>query len=62
MPNSKLHGLYSLYSSKLQFFLFGDDTNSLYAHKDLKTLEITINAELHNMYNWLISNKLSMNI
>ena len=26
-------------SSKLQFFLFADDTNALYAHKDFKTLE-----------------------
>ena len=31
-------------SSKLQFFLFADDTNALYAHKDLKTLELTVNA------------------
>ena len=38
-------------SSKLQFFLFADDTNALYAHKDLKTLELTVNAELHNLYN-----------
>ena len=28
-------------SSKLQFFLFADDTNALHAHKDLKTLELT---------------------
>ena len=49
-------------SSKLQFFLFADDTNALYAHKDLKTLELTVNAELHNLYNWLTSNKLSLNI
>ena len=46
-------------SSKLQFFLFADDTNGLYA---LKTLELTVNAELHNLYNWLTSNKLSLNI
>ena len=25
-------------------------------------MELTINAELHNLYNWLISNKLSLNI
>ena len=49
-------------SSKLQFFLFADDTNALYAHKDLKTLELTVNAELHNLYNWLTPNKLSLNI
>ena len=36
--------------------------DALYAHKDLKTLELTVNAELHNLYNWLTSNKLSLNI
>ena len=49
-------------SSKLQFFLFADDSNALYAHKDLKTLELTVNPKLHNLYNWLTSNKLSLNI
>ena len=49
-------------SNKLKFFLFADDTNALYAHKDLKTLELTLNAELHNLYNWLTSDKLSQNI
>ena len=36
--------------------------DAFYAHKDLKTLELTVNAELHNLYNWLTSNKLSLNI
>ena len=49
-------------SSKLQFVLFADDANVLYAHKDLKTLELTVNAELQNLYNWLTSNKLFLNI
>ena len=49
-------------SSKLQFFLFVDDTTTLYAHKDLKTLELTVNAELHNLYNWLTLSKLSLNV
>ena len=49
-------------SSKLQFFLFVDDTTTLYAHKDLKTLELTVNAELHNLYNWLTLSKLSLHI
>ena len=44
------------------FSFFADDTNALYTHKDLKTLELTVNAELHNLYNWLTSNKLSLNI
>ena len=37
-------------SSKLQFFLFADDTNALYAHKDLKTLELTVNAEFKQTF------------
>ena len=49
-------------SSKLQFFLFADATNALYAHKDLETLELTVKAELHNLCNWLTSNKLSLNM
>ena len=49
-------------SSKLQFVLFDDDTNAVYAHKDLKTLKLTVNTDLHNLYNWLTSNKLSLNI
>ena len=40
-------------SSKLQFFFFADGTNALYAHKDLKTVELTVNVELHNLYNWV---------
>ena len=28
----------------------------------IKTLELTVNAELHNLYNWLTSNNLSLNI
>ena len=69
VPQGSVLGLFLLYindveysSSNLQFFLFADDTNALHAHKDLKTLELTVNAELHNFYNWLTSNKLSLDI
>ena len=41
--------------------IFADDINAHYAHRDLKTLELTVNAEVHNLYNWLNSNKLSLN-
>ena len=34
------------YSKKLSFYLFADDTNLLYADKDLKSLESVINIEL----------------
>jgi len=49
-------------SKKLNFFLFADDTNLLYAHKNLKTLELTINAELIKLCDWLTANKLTLNI
>ena len=32
-------------------------TNVLYPHKNLKTLESIANTELHNLFNWLTSNK-----
>ena len=47
-------------SNKLTFYLF--DTNILYAHKNLKLLEQIINTELHKLYNWLTSNKLTLNL
>ena len=46
-------------SQKLDFYLFADDTNLLYAEKDLKKLEIVVNEELLNLSEWLNSNKLS---
>ena len=49
-------------SNKLRFYLFADDTNILYADKNLKDLEITVNNELQNLYNWLTANKLTLNI
>ena len=49
-------------STKLNFFLFADDTNVLYSHENLKTLELIVNAELNNLCNWLNSNKLTLNI
>ena len=49
-------------SNKLRFYLFADDTNILYADKNLKDLETTVNNELQNLYNWLTANKLTLNI
>ena len=48
-------------SNKLGFYLFADDTNLLYAEKDLKSLETIVNAELKNVCNWLNANKLTIN-
>ena len=49
-------------SAKLAFYLFADDTNLLYADKNLGTLELVVNSELHNVYEWLTANKLTLNI
>jgi hypothetical protein len=38
-------------SDKMTFSLFADDTNLLYADKNLKTLENIVNTELLNIYN-----------
>ena len=44
----------------LKFYLFADDTNLLYADKNLRALEIKVNAELSKIYDWSIANKLSL--
>ena len=49
-------------SNKLMFYLFADDTNGLYADKNLKDLEITVNNELQNLYNCVTANKLTLKI
>ena len=48
-------------SRKLNFFLFADDTYVLYPHENLKTLELIVNIELNNLFNWLTANKLALN-
>ena len=48
--------------NRMKFYLFADDTNLLYADKNLKSLESTVNDELCKLYDWLIANKLSLNI
>ena len=48
-------------SNQLNFFLFADDTNLLYADKNLRSLEVTVNKELASVCNWLMANKLSLN-
>ena len=51
-------------SDKLQFFLFADDTNILYADSNVKSLEETVNQELCKLYmcDWLTAYKLILNI
>ena len=48
-------------SNQFNFFLFADDTNLLYADKNLRLLELTVNKELTSVCNWLMANKLSLN-
>ena len=49
-------------STKLIFFLFADDTNILYADKQLHLLESVANTELTKVYEWLTANRLTLNI
>lgn len=44
------------------FCLFADDSNLLYADKNLKSLENIVNVELFNIYNWLTAIKLALSI
>ena len=48
-------------STLISFVLFADDTNILYSHKCLKTLNKIIQLELDKITNWLNVNKLSIN-
>ena len=48
-------------SDKLSFYLFADDTNLLYADRNLKSLEETVNNELLKVSEWLNANKLTFN-
>lgn len=55
--------IYLIVLIDLNFYLFADDTNLSYTDKNLKLLEtIIVNAELCNIYDWLITNKLSLDI
>ena len=44
------------------FYLFADDTNLLYADKNLKSLEETVNSELVKVSDRLNENKLTLNV
>ena len=44
-------------SDKLRFYLFADDTNLLYADKNLQSLEAVVNNELKNVCDWLNAKK-----
>ena len=42
--------------------MFADDTNLLFADRNLKSFETVVNMKLTNVYDWLASNKLSLNV
>ena len=42
--------------------MFADDTNLLYADKNLQSLEAILNNELKNVCDWLNANKLTINV
>ena len=48
-------------SSKFKFHLFADDTDLLYADKNLKSLDTMVNTELVKVSDWLHANKLTLN-
>ena len=48
-------------SDKLSFYLFADDTNLLYADRDINFLERVVNTELSKVQEWLVANKLTLN-
>ena len=48
---------------KLDFIIFADVTWSiLFADKSLDTIEQTVNCEIKNFSEWLLANKLSLNV
>ena len=50
-----------LSSDKLKCYLLADETNILYADKNLEAIEQTVNADLKNVHDWLSKNKLTLN-
>ena len=49
-------------TSIVDFHLFADDTSIFYSNKNLKILEHNVNNALKDISNWLIANKLSLNV
>ena len=49
-------------SSMFSFIIFADDTNAVLSNKNLDQLIQITNTELHKIGNWLLANKLSVNM
>ena len=48
-------------SSVLDLHLFANDSNLFHSHKNLQSLELSINIELCKVHEWLLANRLSLN-
>ena len=48
-------------SNKLSSYLFPDDTNLLYANRDINSRERVVNGELSKVHEWLVTNMLTLN-
>jgi hypothetical protein len=42
--------------------MFADDTNITVSGKSIKETEVAVNADLNNIREWLLSNRLSLNL
>ena len=49
-------------SKLLQFVMFADDTCLFVSHKNLENLQNLLESELTHVYDWLVANKLSLNV
>ena len=54
--------IFSGVSDKLFYVLFADDTNVFLGGKDMNTLIDTTQLEFKKLYDWLLANKLTLNI
>ena len=46
----------------VKFVIFADDTNIFYSSNDIRSVYLTMNAELRLIHRWLLCNKLTLNI
>ena len=49
-------------SNILKFHLFADDTSIFFSHKNLSQLQLIVNDELSKVSDWLVANKLTLNV
>ena len=47
-------------SNKLSSYIFPDDTNLLYANRDINSRERVVNGELSKVHEWLVTNMLTL--